>query len=112
FFFFFFFQAEDGIRDYKVTEVQTCALPISATFGPSLFHLPAAGWNVRLASPTSLLSLAVFSSACLHRAALKSGSLASPGSNSRHFSSAASARSYFPAARYPVAQAVLTIRRR
>src|SRR6266566_9861878 len=24
----FFFQAEDGIRDYKVTEVQTCALPI------------------------------------------------------------------------------------
>src|ERR1039457_5768221 len=26
--FFFFFQAEDGIRDYKVTEVQTCALPI------------------------------------------------------------------------------------
>src|SRR5256885_15531894 len=29
--FFFFFQAEDGIRDYKVTGVQTCALPISAT---------------------------------------------------------------------------------
>ena len=28
-FFFFFFQAEDGIRDYKVTGVQTCALPIS-----------------------------------------------------------------------------------
>src|SRR2546426_11425059 len=28
FFFFFFFQAEDGIRDYKVTGVQTCALPI------------------------------------------------------------------------------------
>src|SRR5256885_6208845 len=27
--FFFFFQAEDGIRDYKVTGVQTCALPIS-----------------------------------------------------------------------------------
>ena len=26
---FFFFQAEDGIRDYKVTGVQTCALPIS-----------------------------------------------------------------------------------
>src|SRR5256885_3507855 len=24
--FFFFFQAEDGIRDYKVTGVQTCAL--------------------------------------------------------------------------------------
>src|SRR5256885_10207594 len=27
--FYFFFQAEDGIRDYKVTGVQTCALPIS-----------------------------------------------------------------------------------
>src|SRR2546430_4492125 len=28
--FFFFFQAEDGIRDLTVTGVQTCALPISA----------------------------------------------------------------------------------
>src|SRR5256886_5443859 len=27
--FFFFFQAEDGIRDLTVTGVQTCALPIS-----------------------------------------------------------------------------------
>src|SRR5206468_6334828 len=27
---FFFFQAEDGIRDLIVTGVQTCALPISA----------------------------------------------------------------------------------
>src|SRR5256885_12856884 len=34
---FFFFQAEDGIRDYKVTGVQTCALPISiiAKFCPA-----------------------------------------------------------------------------
>src|SRR6266850_130852 len=32
----FFFQAEDGIRDYKVTGVQTCALPIS--FGGDWFH--------------------------------------------------------------------------
>src|SRR5437016_11206930 len=29
FVFFFFFQAEDGIRDWSVTGVQTCALPIS-----------------------------------------------------------------------------------
>src|SRR3989475_9017184 len=29
-FFFFFFQAEDGIRDLTVTGVQTCALPISS----------------------------------------------------------------------------------
>src|SRR5690606_24585905 len=28
-FVFFFFQAEDGIRDFHVTGVQTCALPIS-----------------------------------------------------------------------------------
>src|SRR6266581_1224937 len=27
---FFFFQAEDGIRDGRVTGVKTCALPISA----------------------------------------------------------------------------------
>src|SRR5256885_10502889 len=36
----FFFQAEDGIRDYKVTGVQTCALPISFDFlggGPFYF---------------------------------------------------------------------------
>src|SRR5256885_7259992 len=37
---FFFFQAEDGIRDYKVTGVQTCALPI--------FETPTA---VRVAKP-------------------------------------------------------------
>src|SRR5215467_9345256 len=30
----FFFQAEDGIRDYKVTGVQTCALPIFARRPP------------------------------------------------------------------------------
>src|SRR2546429_6396296 len=33
--FFFFFQAEDGIRDVAVTGVQTCALPILGTsIGP------------------------------------------------------------------------------
>src|SRR5699024_11486205 len=30
---FFFFQAEDGIRDRNVTGVQTCALPISEIYG-------------------------------------------------------------------------------
>src|SRR5690348_17824463 len=33
--FFFFFQAEDGIRDGRVTGVQTCALPISSAFAQS-----------------------------------------------------------------------------
>ena len=31
---FFFLQAEDGIRDYDVTGVQTCALPSSAVMSP------------------------------------------------------------------------------
>src|SRR5690606_40209751 len=31
--FYFFFQAEDGIRDFHVTGVQTCALPISLDQG-------------------------------------------------------------------------------
>src|SRR5256885_12902631 len=38
-----FFQAEDGIRDYKVTGVQTCALPICAgldRLGAGLRGLP------------------------------------------------------------------------
>src|SRR5256885_4223349 len=34
--FFFFFQAEDGIRDYKVTGVQTCALPILDQYAHAL----------------------------------------------------------------------------
>src|SRR5688500_4555042 len=42
----FFFQAEDGIRDYKVTGVQTCAVPILAAYlmAPfSVLPLAAAG---------------------------------------------------------------------
>src|SRR3712207_6079310 len=42
-FFFFFFQAEDGIRDIGVTGVQTCALPIFPTGLPTRFLLDAAG---------------------------------------------------------------------
>src|SRR5260370_20324644 len=38
-YFFFFFQAEDGIRDSSVTGVQTCALPICQfTFGYDSSH--------------------------------------------------------------------------
>ena len=43
--FFFFFQAEDSIRDHCVTGVQTCALPICmfmlALLTPSLQHDPS-----------------------------------------------------------------------
>src|SRR5215217_8650681 len=38
---FFFFQAEDGIRDIGVTGVQTCALPISRRISPELPDLAA-----------------------------------------------------------------------
>src|SRR2546425_10842061 len=38
---FFFFQAEDGIRDKLVTGVQTCALPISRRGAPA--QAPPAG---------------------------------------------------------------------
>src|SRR5260221_8471080 len=37
---FFFFQAEDGIRDHCVTGVQTCALPIYHTDTMLLGYLP------------------------------------------------------------------------
>src|SRR5438876_8798332 len=45
--FFFFFQAEDGIRDGRVTGVQTCALPILVVNG--------AGLGERVRKPVSLL---------------------------------------------------------
>src|SRR5256885_11041327 len=51
---FFFFQAEDGIRDYKVTGVQTCALPISFF---SSRRLPGHGY-ARSHSAASGLSVA------------------------------------------------------
>src|SRR5690606_39700027 len=42
FLFFFFFQAEDGIRDFHVTGVQTCALPISLATRPDIVGVQAA----------------------------------------------------------------------
>src|SRR2546430_7594821 len=52
--FFFFFQAEDGIRDLTVTGVQTCALPICLRqhqlrrTSPRPDHNP--GWGLLLAT--------------------------------------------------------------
>src|SRR5256885_4339881 len=49
---FFFFQAEDGIRDYKVTGVQTCALPILLLGGElTISGNPGKGTSVRLRIP-------------------------------------------------------------
>src|SRR4030066_1960883 len=39
---FFFFQAEDGIRDSSVTGVQTCALPILAAVRSAIAANPGA----------------------------------------------------------------------
>src|SRR6266850_6554908 len=47
-FLFFFFQAEDGIRDYKVTGVQTCALPILIDGVLSTFQAQAAAKGLML----------------------------------------------------------------
>src|SRR5438270_9715586 len=53
--FFFFFQAEDGIRDLTVTGVQTCALPIfkwraiEGTPAPTISERSCAGDRSRAA---------------------------------------------------------------
>src|SRR5476649_1330441 len=50
YFCFFFFQAEDGIRDHCVTGVQTCALPISIAPNTAgvMHHHPEEQWGVLL----------------------------------------------------------------
>src|SRR5262249_57185821 len=47
---FFFFQAEDGIRDWSVTGVQTCALPISLVQPIVLSIDSTMGWTNGLAA--------------------------------------------------------------
>src|SRR2546430_8962696 len=56
---FFFFQAEDGIRDLTVTGVQTCALPISFQYGAQIRAYTAnlaTTASVRLSSDAALNS--------------------------------------------------------
>src|SRR2546430_17732972 len=43
---FFFFQAEDGIRDLTVTGVQTCALPISASPTREYYEAGIRAWEM------------------------------------------------------------------
>src|SRR5256885_6892304 len=53
-FIFFFFQAEDGIRDYKVTGVQTCALLICRRLrlpAEHAGHLPVAAGSLSRLRP-------------------------------------------------------------
>src|SRR2546422_3269367 len=66
-FFFFFFQAEDGIRDVAVTGVQTCALPIldapaavllGSIVNASCVAAPGATVNAALVVPVTPVALA------------------------------------------------------
>src|SRR2546430_7895383 len=66
---FFFFQAEDGIRDLTVTGVQTCALPIFATYF-SVARISFRSAPVRVASG---LALATASATGLGRSFTSSG---------------------------------------
>src|SRR5256885_10198378 len=62
YYYVFFFQAEDGIRDYKVTGVQTCALPISVptfTLAPCRTLMSAS--TPALGAGTSTVTLSVSS---------------------------------------------------
>src|SRR5690606_40615191 len=49
---FFFFQAEDGIRDFHVTGVQTCALPISSCSAGRASSRSPTQW-IQVATPAS-----------------------------------------------------------
>src|SRR5699024_12083284 len=72
---FFFFQAEDGIRDRNVTGVQTCALPIFSgiscrnsrptRLSRRRFDTPSAAAAVRLASTIRRSETLVSSTASL-----------------------------------------------
>src|SRR3989475_12583608 len=75
--FFFFFQAEDGIRDLTVTGVQTCALPICAVLVLQRFGAELGGGYFRGLAPSPVLdwlALALFFSLGILAAGL--GSLA------------------------------------
>src|SRR5689334_23411495 len=54
---FFFFQAEDGIRDGTVTGVQTCALPISPSWYAVIFFSLSLIARVRRSGPAMTRSI-------------------------------------------------------
>src|SRR5215217_8366631 len=66
--FFFFFQAEDGIRDIGVTGVQTCALPISSRQLVNRGELPGIGVHLTSIEMTGYASC---SSSCSSRRSTK-----------------------------------------
>ena len=84
-FFFFFFQAEDGIRDIGVTGVQTCALPILstlqiiATYTSSIYFLVTGSFSI------DLFFLFIFQHFLVVKLLLRCGDVESnPGPKSKH----------------------------
>src|SRR6266508_4875434 len=68
-FIFFFFHAEDGIRDGHVTGVQTCALPISPTMAGLLAHTPPSTsrtWSLGRQNAGKNVGAAVVAAATCH----------------------------------------------
>src|SRR2546427_1526210 len=66
---FFFFQAEDGIRDLTVTGVQTCALPIFSGGDVVTGHDPATGkelWRADGLNPRNNPSYRIVASPVVH----------------------------------------------
>src|SRR6478735_2350578 len=87
YYFFFFFQAEDGIRDYKVTGVQTCALPISVS-GPTSATSASSGPSPdTVAAPPSSAAASCASSAAAVSASgvAASGAAVSSSADARGF---------------------------
>src|SRR5690606_39429721 len=91
---FFFFQAEDGIRDFHVTGVQTCALPIcAARSASSTCSIPrltcGSTTSSQVCSPEaasrwySFTIASVYSSHVLRSSAGSSRSRSSPSSDGR-----------------------------
>src|SRR5256885_13274763 len=83
--FFFFFQAEDGIRDYKVTGVQTCALPICMVARRLPSRARASSSSVRACSAsvgsTLLQSMAELAPPLARRSASETDRLRASGSH-------------------------------
>src|SRR5690606_39596876 len=98
----FFFQAEDGIRDFHVTGVQTCALPISVELAlrpsalaePGVYTGVVTGWTADTAlGPVFRLVTTVIRADTGETIAADLGALAA-GATGRAFFEATAARPF------------------
>src|SRR5205807_6670584 len=69
----FFFQAEDGIRDYKVTGVRTCALPIWCNRDGRAYTANVAGPAALLVAKLHKLGEQIGRASCRERAEIVAG---------------------------------------